>query len=303
MAVPDFQSFFLPLLQYAGDGKVYSTQDAYSAMAEHFQLSDEARKEMLPSGKQQVYKNRVGWARVYLGKAMLLESPARGSFQITQRGQELLASKPDSLRVRDLKQFSEFATFHQPVSTQGEAEENIQNEESSTTPEEVFEKAYLELRGGLAAELLDQILHNSPEFFEHLVVRLLVKMGYGGSIKDAGQAMGRSGDEGIDGIIKEDKLGLDVIYIQAKRWQGSVGRPEIQKFVGALHGQRAKKGVFITTSTFTKEADQYVSSIDPKVVLIDGSRLVELMIDHNLGVSTMDTYEIKKIDTDFFVAE
>ena len=304
MTVPDFQSFFLPLLQYAADREIHNISNAYSAMAEHFQLSPEDRAEMLPSGKQKVYKNRVAWARVYLGKALLLESPARGTFQITQRGLDLLASKPESLRVKELKQFAEFAVFHQPANKQNKDEQQAeQNGENEVTPEEIFEKAYQKLRDGLATELLDLILKNSPEFFEHLVVRLLVKMGYGGTIKDAGQAMGRSGDEGIDGIIKEDKLGLDVIYIQAKRWQGSVGRPEIQKFVGALHGQRAKKGVFITTSTFSKEAKQYVSTIDPKVVLIDGIRLVALMIGHDLGVSTIDNYEIKRIDTDFFIEE
>ena len=303
MSVPDFQSYFLPLLQFAADGKVHSSKEAYAAMAEHFKLSDEARKEMLPSGTQLVYKNRVAWARSYLTKALLLESPQRGTFCITKRGKALLAENPSTLRVKQLKKYPEFAVFHSAGSKQEKAGTGAADEEHEATPEEVFEKAYQELRSGLADELLQQVTTNSPEFFERLVVKLLVKMGYGGSIKDAGQAMGRSGDEGIDGIIKEDKLGLDVIYIQAKRWQGSVGRPEIQKFVGALHGQRAKKGVFITTGTFTKDAEQYVATIDPKVVLIDGKRLVELMIDHNLGISTVDTYEIKKIDSDFFVEE
>ena len=303
MAVPDFQSFFLPLLKFSSDGETHSSKDAYAAMAEHFRMSDDDLKEMLPSGKQTTFKNRVAWAKVYLSKALLLESPKRGSFRITDRGKELLVENPATLRVKQLKQYPEFVDFHKPGSKQGKDDDNSGDEERTSTPEEIFESAYQELRDSLTSELLSHISNNSPEFFEHLVVRLLVEMGYGGSIKDAGQAMGRSGDEGIDGIIKEDKLGLDVIYIQAKRWQGSVGRPEIQKFVGALHGQRAKKGVFITTGNFTKEAEQYVSTIDPKVVLIDGSRLVDLMIDHNLGVSTMDTYEIKKIDTDFFLEE
>jgi len=245
----------------------------------------------------------VAWAKAYLSKALLLESPRRGIFRISERGKEVLAGKPQSLRVKELKQFPEFASFHQAGNKQGEQADISREEERTATPEEIFEKAYQELRGSLADELLAQIKINSPEFFENLVVKLLVRMGYGGSIKDAGQALGRCGDEGIDGIIKEDKLGLDVIYIQAKRWQGSVGRPEIQKFVGALHGQRAKKGVFITTGAFTKDAEQYVSTIDPKVVLIDGNRLVELMIDYNLGVSAVDTYEIKKIDSDFFLEE
>lgn len=303
MPVPDFQSFFLPLLQFASDEKKHSYTEAYEVLARHFKLSEADLKELLPSGKQATFKNRVSWARLYLLKALLLEYPERGFFRITQRGKDLLASNPESVRVKDLRQYPEFVAFHQAGNKQGKAADTHRQEERTATPEEVFEKAYQELRGNLADELLAQIKNNSPEFFEHLVVRLLVKMGYGGTVKDAGQAMGRSGDEGIDGIIKEDKLGLDVIYIQAKRWQGTVGRPEVQKFVGALHGQRAKKGVFITTGIFTKEAEQYVSTIDPKVVLIDGSRLVELMIDHSLGVSTVDTYEIKKIDSDFFVEE
>lgn len=303
MAVPDFQSFFLPLLQYSSDGVLHSTKDAYDAMADHFKLSREDRQEMLPSGKQATYKNRIAWARVYLSKALLLESPKRGFFRIAERGRELLKSNPTELRVKQLKQYPEFVEFHKSGNKQEKGNENEGDEERTATPEEIFENAYQDLRCNLAGELLAQIAKNTPEFFENLVVRLLVKMGYGGSIKDAGQSMGRSGDEGIDGIIKEDKLGLDVIYIQAKRWQGTVGRPEVQKFVGALHGKRAKKGVFITTGSFTRDAEHYVSTIDPKVVLIDGSRLVDLMIDHNLGVSTMDTYDIKKIDSDFFFEE
>lgn len=300
MAVPDFQSFFLPMLSLAADGKVHSLQEAYGALAEHFKLTDADQKEMLPSGTQVIYKNRIAWARTYLAKAMLLESPKRGSFSITARGNEVLAGNPATLRVNHLKAFPEFVAFHSQSGNAGETVEApaaiCNGEVKSSTPDELFEMAYHDLRTGLATELLSLVSNNSPEFFEQLVVKLLVKMGYGGSIKDAGQAMGRSGDEGIDGIIKEDKLGLDFIYIQAKRWQGSVGRPEIQKFVGALYGQRTKKGVFITTGTFTKDAQLYVATINPKVVLIDGSRLVELMIDHNLGVS----YEIKKIDSDFF---
>ena len=258
MAIPDFQSFFLPLLRFAADGEVHGLQEVYAAMAEYFKLTDTDQKEMLPSRTQAVYKNRVAWARTYLAKAMLLESPKRGSFRITERGKNLLADDPSTIRVSQLKAYPEFVAFHSQggdTGKNGKPSVLIEDgDEKSSTPDEVFELAYQELRAGLAAELLSLVSNNSPEFFEHLVVRLLVKMGYGGSIKDAGQAIGLSGDEGIDGIIKEDKLGLDVIYIQAKRWQGSVGRPEIQKFVGALHGQRAKKGVFITTGNFTKDA-------------------------------------------------
>lgn len=302
MPVPDFQSFFLPLLKFAADNKTHSTQEGYDTLAVHFQLSQNDLKEMLPSGKQTTFKNRVAWARVYLSKALLLESPKRGYFHITERGKDLLRSDPDDLRVKHLKQYPEFVEFHTSSSSKNTNGKSV-DEDKTTTPEETLESAYQELRRSLASEMLANISKNSPEFFEKLVVKLLVKIGYGGSIKDAGQAIGQNGDEGIDGIIKEDKLGLDFIYIQAKRWQGPVGRPEIQKFVGALHGQRAKKGVFITTGMFTRDAQHYVQTIDPKVVLIDGKRLVDLMIDYNLGASTVDAYEIKKIDSDFFVEE
>jgi restriction system protein len=302
VAVPDFQSFFLPMLQLSHDGNVHSLKGAYEALADHFKLDDADKMEMLPSGKQAVYKNRIAWARVYLAKAQLLDSPKRGFFCITDRGKELLTSKPETLRVQHLKQYPEFVAFHQQ-NVGGADEKPIPTDDSekTATPEETFEAAYQEMRGSLAAELLSLISGNSPAFFEQLVIRLLVKMGYGGSIKDAGMAVGKSGDGGIDGIIKEDKLGLDVIYIQAKRWQGAVGRPEIQKFVGALHGQRAKRGVFITTSSFTKDAEHYVATIDPRVVLIDGHNLVELMIDYDLGVSTIERYDVKRIDSDFFL--
>ncbi len=301
MAVPDFQSFFLPMLQLAGDGAVHSLKDAYNSLAKHFKLADDDLQQMLPSGKQAVYKNRIAWARVYLAKARLLDSPKRGFFCITDRGKRLLADKPETLRVQHLKQYPEFVAFHQQNGSADEKVTSSDDIEKTATPEETFEAAYQEMRGNLAAELLALISTNSPAFFEQLVIKLLVKMGYGGSIKDAGMAVGRTGDGGIDGIIKEDKLGLDVIYIQAKRWQGVVGRPEIQKFVGALHGQRAKRGVFITTSGFTKDAEQYVATIDPRVVLIDGNKLVDLMIDYDLGVSTIERYDVKRIDSDFFL--
>jgi restriction system protein len=304
VAVPEFQAFLLPLLQLAADGNIHTLQEAYVAMAKHFHLSEEDQQTLLPSGKQVVYKNRVSWARSFLGKALLLESPKRGQFSLSERGKKLLAENPETLRVKHLMNYPEFKKFQTAKSGKNRKTGRNENvEERTTTPEEIFEAAFQELQSSLADELIQQITNNSPDFFERLVVNLLVKMGYGGSIKDAGQALGRSGDEGIDGIIKEDKLGLDIIYIQAKRWQGTVGRPEIQKFVGALHGQQAKKGVFITTSGFSKEAEQYASGIYPKVVLVDGNRLVELMIDYDLGVSTVDTYRIKRIDTDFFIEE
>ena len=295
MSLPDYQSFFLPLLQFTSDGKEHNAKEARESIAKVFNLSDEDLKEMLPSGKQTRFANRLAWAKIYLSKAGLLETPKRGIFCITERGRSVLAEKPEKLNIGYLKKYPEFQKFHTPSPKTKEYPPN--------TPEEVLEQAYQNLHNELASELMEHVLNNPPEFFERLVVQLLVKMGYGGSIKDAGQAIGRSSDEGIDGIIKEDKLGLDVIYIQAKRWQGNVGRPEIQKFVGALQGQRAKKGVFITTSTFSSEARQYVSQIDTKVILLDGEQLVDIMIDYDLGVSTVDTYKVKKIDMDFFIEE
>lgn len=305
MAVPDFQSFFLPLLQYCSDGETHSVKEAYEAMSVRFGLSEEDLREMIPSGKQTTFRNRVAWANVYLAKAMLVERPQRGFFRITERGKKILAQNPTTLRVKDLKQYAEFAEFH----TAGKGQDNVStdsiSEERQNTPDEVFGSAFQKLRNNLAGELLEGIAKNSPKFFEDLVVELLLKMGYGNFVDDAGQVTGRSGDEGIDGIINQDKLGLDAIYLQAKKWDKAnpIGRPEIQKFVGALHGKRARKGVFITTSYFAQPAKDYVKNIESKVVLIDGKRLAELMIDFNLGVSTKQTYEIKEYDSDFFVEE
>jgi restriction system protein len=302
MAIPDYQSVMLPLLRFAGDKQEHSLREAIDHLADEFKLNDDERKELLPSGQQEVFNNRVGWARTYMKKAGLLETTRRGHFQITDRGVQVLSQKPPRLDVRFLDRFEEFKQFralrHTRVN-EGEPEQL----EVETTPEEALESAYKRLRDSLAADLLQQIKATSPGLFEKLVVELLVKMGYGGSRQDAGKAIGKTGDEGIDGIIKEDRLGLDIIYMQAKRWENTVGRPEVQKFAGALQGQRAKKGIMITTSSFSSEAHEYASRIDSKIVLIDGERLAQLMIDHNLGVSPMANYEVKKIDTDYFTEE
>jgi restriction system protein len=234
-------------------------------------------------------------------KAGLIESPKRGVNRITQRGLDVLKHKPDRIDVSFLAQFQEFKDFRALRHTKPDDEPEI--DLNNKTPEESLEAAYQKLRSDLAADLLQRLKTCSPTFFERLVVEVIVKMGYGGTRKDAVKAIGTSGDGGIDGIIKEDKLGLDAIYIQAKRWENTVGRPEIQKFVGALTGQRAKKGLFITTSNFSSDAEDYVSRIDAKVVLIDGETLAQLMIDHNVGVSTIGTYEIKKVDSDYFSEE
>jgi restriction system protein len=298
MAIPDFQSIMLPLLQFASDQKEHSLREAIEQLAEDFALTDDERKELLPSGRQPAFDNRVGWARTYLKKAGLLHLPRRGYLQITDRGLAILAENPDKINIRFLERFEEFVEFR--TRKNGSGEEPQAEESESQTPEEVIEAAYQRLRETLATELLETIKENSPAFFEQLVVDLLVRMGYGGTRKDAGQAIGKAGDEGIDGIIKEDRLGLDIIYIQAKRWDGVVGRPEIQKFAGALQGQRAQKGIFITTSTFTQEARHFASSINNKIILIDGEELAKLMIDFNVGVGVVATYELKQVDSDYF---
>ncbi len=301
MPVPDFQSFFKPLLEIASDGQEHSIKDALSIIANQMKLTEDDLKELLPSGTQTKFRNRVAWAKSYYVQAKVLESSKRGFFKITERGRELLKQGNARIDIKILNQYPEFVDFH----TSKVDEPSLPGEQivSDETPEETLQKAYRNIRGDLASEVLSRIKNNTPQFFENLVVDLMIALGYGGSRVDAGQSIGQSGDEGVDGIIKEDRLGLDVIYIQAKRWEGTVGRPEIQKFVGALHGKRAKKGVFITTGKFSNDAEEYVKTIDPKVILIDGRKLSELMIDFNLGVATSVNYEIKKIDNDYFDEE
>ena len=305
-AIPDYQSIMLPLLKVVNDEQEHRFRDLIETLSEYFGLDDNQRKELLPSGSQLIFDNRVGWAKTYLKKAGLIEYTKRGVIKITARGMATLQENIDKIDVKYLKRFEEFNEF-QSISTQDDSGigviENI--EQTDQTPEEQFEKSYQHLRTNLAQELLDKARNVTPAFFERLVVELLVKMGYGGSISDAGKAIGKTGDEGIDGTIKEDKLGLDIIYIQAKRWKAgnSVGRPEIQKFVGALAGQGAKKGIFITTSNFTKDALDYTPKNETKIVLIDGIQLSQLMIDYNLGVSSSQVYELKRMDNDYFEDE
>lgn len=302
MAIPDYQTCMLPLLKFYADGQEHANRESIDTLAAEFKLTDEERRQMLPSGVQGLFDNRVNWARTFMKKAGLIETTKRGVHQITKRGKDVLKKNPARIDVSYLNQFQEFQDFRAIRHTK-EEEETPELDLNSKTPEESLEGAYQKLRGDLAAELLQRLKTCSPTFFERLVVEVIVKMGYGGTRKDAGKAVGRSGDGGIDGIIKEDKLGLDAIYIQAKRWESTVGRPEIQKFIGALAQQRAKKGLFITTSSFSADAEDCVSRIEAKVVLIDGEDLAQLMIDHNVGVSTVGTYEIKKIDSDYFAEE
>ncbi len=301
MAIPDYQSIMLPLLKFASDKKEHSMQDAVERLATHFTLSESELRELLPSGQQEIFDNRVGWARTYLKKAGLIDSPKRGVFIITEKGLSVLKANPSKINVAFLRQYPEFVEFQTIKRESKELED--EGVSSQQTPEESLEYGYQKLKQALAQDLLSKIKSCPPLFFEKLVVELLVKMGYGGSRRDAGQAIGKSGDEGIDGIIKEDKLGLDVIYIQAKRWEGVVGRPEIMKFVGALQGQHARKGIFITTSYFTEDAMQYAKKVDSKIILIDGDELSQLMIDHDIGVARMASYDIKRIDSDYFSEE
>jgi restriction system protein len=303
MAIPDYQTIMLPLLKQISDLKEHRHRDTINALALNFKLTEDDLSIKLPSGRQAIFDNRVGWARTYLMKAGLLEYTRRGYCKITSQGLDVIRENPDIISVSYLRRFPGFQDFHssKPSEEQKLHEQPSINDER--TPGENLEYSYLILRRELAYELLQRLKASNPQFFEKVVVELLVKMGYGGSMADAGEAVGKSGDGGIDGIIKEDRLGLDVIYIQAKRWEGIVGRQEIQKFVGALQMHKARKGVFITTSGFTKEAKEYVTLVDNKVVLIDGDQLTQFMIDYNLGVSIIAVYEEKKIDQDFFSEE
>ena len=304
MSVPGFQKWFMPLLKRLGNGEDQNISDLYSILADDLGLSEVDRTEMLPSGKQLLYKNRIGWGRTYLKKAGLIESPARGKCRITDRGRELLENPPEVLNVRFLKQYPEFVEFHTVAPSSNHIEDESQQQEAENeTPEELLGRVHQSIRKQFEGELLERIKSAPPVFFESLVVDLLVKMGYGGSREDAGKTVGGSGDGGIDGIINEDCLGLDVICIQAKRWEGSVGRPVVQAFAGSLEGFRAKKGVLITTSKFTNDAQDYVRQIEKRIILIDGNQLAKLMVEHQLGVTPVANFVLHKIDIDYFEEE
>ena len=274
MTMPTHIKIRLPLLRVVANGQGHQLRDIVDSLADHFSLTAEERREFLPSGRSKRFYNRCGWAQSDLKRAGLLESTRRGYHRITDQGLEALGQNSDILSTAN-------------------------DEVNGQTPEESIQQNYQEIRERLMTELLEQICDNSPSFFEELVIDMLVQMGYGGSREDA-EAVGRSGDGGIDGTINEDRLGLDVVYVQAKRWEANVSRPELQKFAGALQGQRARKGIFITTSGFSRDAREYVNNIDSKIVLMDGPQLAEYMIDYNVGVSTVKTYEIKRVDLDYF---
>jgi len=302
MAIPDYQSLMLPLLRLLEDDQEHSIHEAVDKLGEQFSLSEEERNALIPSGQSTVFHSRVGWARTYLKKAGLLESPRRGYVRITDRGKKVLKQNPQKIDVKFLSQFEEFVKFYS-TRDQSDLPDLATVRTADETPEELLVRGYNSLKKNVISELMEQVKNASPKFFERLVVELLVKMGYGGSYREAAAVVGRSGDGGIDGVIKEDRLGLDVIYIQAKRWTTSVGIREVREFAGAIQDKRARKGIIITTSNFTKEAIEFATRADCKIVLIDGQQLAELMFEYGVGVSTDAIYEIKKIDHDFFVEE
>lgn len=304
MPIPDFQSLMLPVLKFAATKEEHSLREAVDGLRDELSVTQEESRLMIPSG-QPVFYNRVGWARTYLKQAGLLEVTRRNFLKITPRGKSVLAENRSFINMKFLEQFPEYISFRDRTRTSNNETVSHQevetNDGSSLTPEELLYSSYLKIRDDLAKNILEYIKGNSPAFFERLVVNLLIKMGYGGSGANSGKVLGQVGDEGIDGVIDEDKLGLDNIYIQAKKWTDTpVGRPDIQRFVGALQGKRAKKGIFFTASSFSDQARQYASNVETKVVLIDGQKLADLMIEYGVGVSTKSTYEVKSIDTDFF---
>jgi restriction system protein len=307
MPIPDFQSLMLPVLRDLVQGE-RSGQQTVEALASELALSPEDLAVRLPSGTQTKFTNRVAWAKSHLKGAGLVESPRRGVYRLTDRGRQLLAESPSGLSIAYLLRFPEYAAFRRVAATDGATPSATQPMTATPavddrTPDDLLEEGYRQVRAALVTDLRERIASMPPSGFEQLVVDLLTAMGYGGPQEDAGRVVGRGGDEGIDGVIREDRLGLETIYIQAKRWQSTVGRPEIQRFAGALQGQRARKGVFITTSSFSREAEQYAAAIQTTIVLLDGAQLAELMIDHGVGVTAVKRYEIKRVDSDYFAAE
>ncbi len=301
MAIPGFQQITLPLLKLCANGDEWSLKVARPQLADHFRLTEEERKELLPSGQQPRFTNRVAWAKVYMERAGLLTKTRRGYFRISPTGIEALKSAPEVIDISFLSRFEGFDDFRAKSATPDTPEPATAV--AAETPEEQLQSAHQRLCDDLAKRLLEQIGDMSPEFFERLVLDLMLAMGYGGSREEAGAVTEAGADGGIDGIINEDQLGLETIYLQAKRWANTVGRPEIQKFVGALHGKRARKGVFLTTSAFTREAVEFAANIEAKVVLIDGGRLAELMIKHSVGCTPSQTFVVKRIDSDYFTEE
>ena len=299
MPIPDFQKITLPLLELLKDGEPHDIGELRPKIAAHFKLTEEEMNELIPSGGTR-FGNRFGWARTHLKMAGLINYERSGVYRITDRGKQVLAQSPSKLDLHFLDQFSEHVEFRRRKPTSPTKPEDSS---SDFTPQERLEQDYETIRAALSQDLLERVGAASPSFFERLVVQLLLEMGYGDKRLDAGRTIGGSGDDGIDGIINEDKLGLDIIYIQAKRWKGVVGRPIVQAFAGSLEGNRAQKGVLITTSQFSSDARDFVKRIGKKIVLIDGAMLSELMIDHGIGVTVEKSYVLNRIDSDYFNEE
>lgn len=300
MNIPDFQTFMRPLLQAISDNVEHDLKSVKKVLIKEFELTEDDLRTKIPSGRAFLFDNRLGWANTYLKKAGLIKSERKGYLQITENGISFLNNHTDRIKVKDLKKIDEFKLFHKVKDKDDEIKEEIDIVEDEKSPEEIIYSAYDIINKDLVYDLLSIIKKCSPLFFEKLVVDLLLKMGYGGSRKEAGSAIGKSGDGGIDGIINEDKLGLDSIYIQAKRWENTVPTKEIRDFAGSLLSSKSRKGVFITTSDFPKSAFDFVKSIEHKIILIDGMKLAELMISHNVGVEVKDVYEIKSLNFDYF---
>ena len=294
-----------PLLVLTDDGNAHPIADLRDSLAEQFELSDEDLADRIPSGRVTTLQNRVGWAATYLYRCGLLERPRRAHYRITDRGRDVLARNQDRVDLNVLRQFDEFEEFRKRSRPRAEEPHGSQRQlaaDDSETPEEQMEDSYRELRTALAAELLDRVRERSWQFFEQLVLDVLRETGYGGPL-GASERLGRSGDEGVDGVIREDALGLDLIYVQAKKWANNVQRPDIQRFFGALHGQGATRGLFITTSDFSPQAREYADTVTPRVILVDGGQLADLMIDHSVGVTVEHAYEVKRVDLDYFESD
>jgi restriction system protein len=314
MAIPDYQTLMLPVLRRSAEGQ-RRVIHVIDQIADEFGLSAAEREQLLPSGKQPVLRNRIHWAKFYLTKAGLIDVPSRGNFVATEAGRKLLAQNPARIDVAMLEELS--PVFREFLNSQRHGDQNggaverapvaapVSGAMPAVTPEEQIENAYRALHSALASDLIERVTQNSPAFFERLIIELLVKMGYGGSHSDAARQLGRSGDGGVDGVINEDRLGLDRVYIQAKCYSNdrSIGRPDVQGFLGSLVGQGASKGVFVTTSTFSGKAREFVRHLPQRIVLIDGTTLAELMIEHGVGVRTSRAIELKKLDEDFFTEE
>lgn len=311
MAIPDFQTIMLPVLRYMADGGQHATRDAIASLADQFKLTDHERAERLKSGPTGVFANRVGWAVSYLKQAAAIESPERGRYVITDRGREILTSPPERITIAYLAEVSpEFRVFRAKAGKRRNQKIEVPTiraggaDDDERTPEEQIDAAERVLRAALEHDLLDRVKRSTPDFFERIVLELLLAMGYGGTLTDAGEQLGRTGDDGVDGVIKEDKLGLEAVHLQAKRWVDKpVSRPDVQSFAGSLEGQRSRKGVFITTSYFTSDAKDYVRRIEKRIVLIDGQELAKLMIDHGVGVTEVRSFSLLRLNETYFEDE